>query len=406
MYRAQRTQTLSLGHLAVLLCSWLSGCGRLWVEVLPQSLADSDAGAGPCKASEYFLDEDGDGYGDANEALSSCSAPAGYVDDGTDCDDAEASVHPTVPEMCDQIDNDCDGMVDEAGICAPCVPTSTIDDTCNDVDDDCNGQLDEDYVTTATSCGVGPCAAVGTTQCSNGAVTDGCRAGRPQNEFCDGIDNDCDGTIDDGVEPTFYRDVDGDLYGDPSVIVSACTAPDGFVAVSTDCDDELAFVHPKATELCDSVDNDCDGSRDEGACPADGSGFVANKTPYMRLSQGRDWSASARVCTNAGMRLATVETQAEQDLLWSRSVNTDTWIGGTDVVAEGVWRWNTGVQFWAGKTNGTTVGGQFTNWMPGVEPQDTAGVEDCTVMHAGHGGRWADDPCNIYRAAFCEGPTR
>ena len=86
-------------------------------------------------------------------------------------------------------------------------------------------------------------------------------------EICDGIDNDCDGTVDgDDVEDplTFYRDLDGDGYGDESSPSTACTVPDGYVPEAGDCNDDDADVHPGREEACgDGVDNDCDGVVDD-----------------------------------------------------------------------------------------------------------------------------------------------
>ena len=83
-------------------------------------------------------------------------------------------------------------------------------------------------------------------------------------ERCDGVDNDCDGEIDEGAGESHYPDADGDSFGDPSAPLTACEAPPGYVADATDCDDTRAAVNPGATEVCDSLDNDCDGQVDEG----------------------------------------------------------------------------------------------------------------------------------------------
>lgn len=85
----------------------------------------------------------------------------------------------------------------------------------------------------------------------------------PVSETCDGLDNDCDGTADEGVQTTFYMDSDDDTYGDLSSTTQACEAPQGYVADSTDCDDTMAGVNPGAAEVCDNeADDDCDGSTD------------------------------------------------------------------------------------------------------------------------------------------------
>ncbi len=84
-------------------------------------------------------------------------------------------------------------------------------------------------------------------------------------EICDGVDNQCPGDpgygqVDEGVGATFYRDADGDAYGNAAVTVTACAAPSGYVADHTDCDDTNAAVHPGATEIAgDGLDESCDG---------------------------------------------------------------------------------------------------------------------------------------------------
>ncbi len=99
-------------------------------------------------------------------------------------------------------------------------------------------------------------------------------------EYCDGVDDDCDGVVDeaDSVDAAWwYRDFDGDGYGAVSVAEEACSAPEGFVADSADCDDADPTVHPEADELCDDIDNDCDGVVDEDVVSlyldADGDGY-------------------------------------------------------------------------------------------------------------------------------------
>ena len=91
-------------------------------------------------------------------------------------------------------------------------------------------------------------------------------------EICDGLDNDCDGAVDEDVANTFYADVDGDTFGNPNITTQACSAPAGYVSDNTDCDDTNAAVRPGATELCDGIDNNCNNQIDEGFPDTDGDG--------------------------------------------------------------------------------------------------------------------------------------
>ena len=88
-------------------------------------------------------------------------------------------------------------------------------------------------------------------------------------EICDGIDNDCDGAVDDEDDAEdasiWYADTDGDGFGDINATTRACEPPSGYGSDSADCDDADSAIHPSATELCDGVDNNCDGETDEDA---------------------------------------------------------------------------------------------------------------------------------------------
>lgn len=121
-------------------------------------------------------------------------------------------------------------------------------------------------------------------------------------EVCDEIDNNCDGAIDEGVTTTFYEDADGDGYGLEDSPIEACQKPDGYAPYEGDCDDDDPSINPDATEVCDGIDNDCDGAADEGTKIAiyldnDGDGYgedppagssCADSIPEGWSSEGMD----------------------------------------------------------------------------------------------------------------------
>ncbi|MBP8917388.1 MAG: T9SS type A sorting domain-containing protein, partial [Chitinophagales bacterium] len=117
--------------------------------------------------------------GDAGSSVSACSAPEGYVGDNTDCNDADAAVNP--------------GMT----------------------------------------------------------------------EVCNGVDDNCDGNIDEGVTITSYNDADLDGFGDAGMSNTGCTIPEGYILDNSDCNDASASIYPGAIEVCgNGIDDDCDGAID------------------------------------------------------------------------------------------------------------------------------------------------
>jgi len=93
-------------------------------------------------------------------------------------------------------------------------------------------------------------------------------------EVCNDVDDDCDGTVDDGVGDTYYSDVDGDGYGDGGAPVVACEPGEDVVDNDEDCDDADGAVFPGADEICDGKDGDCDGVVPDDEVDGDGDGYL------------------------------------------------------------------------------------------------------------------------------------
>ena len=193
----------------------------------------------------FYADADGDGFGSDNITTEACEAPNGFVTNGSDCDDTDASAYPSAEESCDGVDNDCNGA---------------IDDQLGEVfyvDSDGDGFGNEDDVREACTLEIGLSTLAG--DCDDQDPTISPNA----SESCNEVDDDCNGEVDEGVAQAFYADLDGDSYGDEDNTLYACTLPSGYVQNTADCNDNDSLINPSGDEYCDGVDNDCDGDLDE-----------------------------------------------------------------------------------------------------------------------------------------------
>jgi hypothetical protein len=209
-------------------------------------------------AESCFLDADGDGFGGGGTVITpsfDCNAPNATFTGG-DCDDAAVGVNPSAAEVVgDNIDQNCDGR-----------------DSCyQDIDRDSFGSTtiivgDDLFCIT-------PGEARNNLDCLDVGTINGVRAtdiNPGEAEVCNSVDDDCDGAIDDAdgslsSQFTWYRDEDGDTYGDDLATRAACAQPEGFVLQYGDCDDGNPVINPGVDEVCDplAVDEDCNGAVNE-----------------------------------------------------------------------------------------------------------------------------------------------
>jgi hypothetical protein len=332
LHKSAQTHSLSCGYtlgreyvayplrcLAPLALLFLSGCGRVSVDLLPFGSSAACTVAGTAHPTDDLtcngVDDDCDGAIDEDAAprTSACGvgvcAATGTVTcaAGVEVDSCTA-LAPTLASdtTCNGVDEDCSGLSDEdvpvqptscgLGACASvgtlrcenarmvdsctAVVQAPSDATCNGIDDDCNGTRDEDFVSMASVCGVGACAATGTISCVSGATSDSCRAGMAASSdaSCDGVDQDCSGVVDEDYVPVAT-----------SCGLGVCRASGMLLCTGGAPRDTCTVGSPISAQdgpPSNGLDDDCDGRVDEDACVTPPASYGPGTHPNIALPAG------------------------------------------------------------------------------------------------------------------------
>jgi hypothetical protein len=249
----------------------------------------------PVDVGPGCVDMDGDGYGSG----ASCRGP--------DCDDRNRDAHPGAAEVCNNVDDNCNGMTDDGlgtsmcgtGACArtvnnceggmprTCTPGVPVAESCNGMDDDCDGMTDENQP--MASCGTGACAR--TVPSCVGGVPQTCTPGVPGAETCNGVDDDCDGMTDEDL-------------GSTTCGTGACarTVPNCVGGVPQTCTPGAP-----GAETCNGVDDNCNGAVDDGVPPRACYSGPAGTQGVGRCRGGTQWCSGGSFGPCVGEVLPTAE---------------------------------------------------------------------------------------------------
>jgi hypothetical protein len=283
------------------------------------------------------------------------------------------------PELCNGRDDDCDGT-DDNGVLLTFYR-----------DDDGDGRGDPEATRTGCTAPAGFIATAG--DCDDTCIA--CWAGA--SEICDGFDNDCDAGTPE-ASTVFYRDADGDTYGDPKAAMTACAMPAGYVDRAADCDDACAACNPAGVEICDALDNDCSAGPDDGIADCDCIRAARGGHDYLFCRGDFQRNEARMVCTRAGLDLVIIDNAGEQAWLEAQTSASlmDEWYIGLERTGTGAMEFE-----WV---DGTFLDpGDYSNWRGPTPPFPPEPDRNGNCVRAFGSGHWGDTDCrNDYPSSACE----
>lgn len=364
------------------------------------------------------------------------------------CDEECPELSPT-DEICNGIDDDCDGETDEdigyeqcgVGVCAHAEPKclngkpnkcnpllGMKEEECNGLDDDCDSLTDEDLG--ETTCGIGECMHT-VKNCEDGKPKpcDPLELAKP--EVCDNKDNDCDGETDEDLEilecgvGACKNEVFSCILGVPQTCIPKQPKPENCNNEDDDCNgviDDMGTVtcgegvckvtipvcingtiqtcvpnkNAASQEKCDGIDNDCDGLTDEVGCPCYVAQYKGHS--YLFCTTEKSWDTAKNGCTNHGEGYHLVIINDAEENKWLKdqaqavNKNKSWWIGLSEPNNDGKWFWVDGTPL--------STSGIYANWAEG-EPNNYLGAENCGMMY-GNSGKWNDSTCWYGLRYICE----